>query len=165
MSSHVVVKPLGTQSGGVVFSTPRCASPDDYGRLLDIWERAVRATHHFLSDQDITALRAEIPAYFSLVTLWVLDVAGQPAGFMGMDGHHIAMLFVDPRWHRAGIGSTFIDFAQHYYGLPLTVDVNEQNPAAYAFYLRRGFKQIGRSPRDDQGRPFPLLHLCMDAAH
>jgi putative acetyltransferase len=41
----------------------------------------------------------------------------------------------------------------------LTVDVNEQNPGALAFYLRMGFVARGRSERDGQGRPYPLLHL------
>jgi putative acetyltransferase len=41
----------------------------------------------------------------------------------------------------------------------LTVDVNEQNPAAVGFYERLGFVVVGRSPRDGSGRPFPLLHL------
>lgn len=123
----------------------------------------MRATHLFLSDQAIAALRTEIPAYFSHVELWVIDTNRQPAGFMGLDGRHIAMLFVDPRWHRTGMGSALIDFARHHYGLPLTVDVNEQNPAAQAFYQRRGFKLVGRSALDAQGRPFPLLHLCLNA--
>ena len=145
-------------------ATPRLACTNDYQSLLDIWERAVRATHNFLSPQDITTLRAEIPTYFPHVELWILDVDKQPAGFMGVDRHHIAMLFIEPRWHRSGMGTALINFAVQQYGLPLTVDVNEQNPAAHAFYLRQGFRQIGRSPQDDQGRPFPLLHLCKDTA-
>ena len=39
------------------------------------------------------------------------------------------------------------------------VDVNEQNPQALGFYRHLGFEQVGRSPLDGQGRPFPLLHL------
>jgi putative acetyltransferase len=41
----------------------------------------------------------------------------------------------------------------------LTVDVNEQNPEALAFYRACGFTVAGRSEVDDAGRPFPLLHL------
>jgi putative acetyltransferase len=32
------------------------------------------------------------------------------------------------------------------------------------FYERLGFKRIGRSPLDDAGRPYPLLHLALDPA-
>jgi putative acetyltransferase len=40
-----------------------------------------------------------------------------------------------------------------------TVDVNEQNPEAVAFYLRLGFRVEGRSELDSTGKPFPLLHM------
>jgi putative acetyltransferase len=45
----------------------------------------------------------------------------------------------------------------------LRVSVNEQNPAAIGFYAALGFEVVGRSPVDDAGRPFPLLHM-RDAA-
>ena len=46
----------------------------------------------------------------------------------------------------------------------LRLDVNEQNPAAVAFYTAKGFTQVGRSEVDGQGRPFPLLHLARNAS-
>lgn len=45
-------------------------------------------------------------------------------------------------------------------GLGVTeVDVNEQNPQAYCFYQKQGFKKYSRSELDGQGNPFPVLHL------
>ncbi|MGY0625916.1 MAG: GNAT family N-acetyltransferase, partial [Paraglaciecola chathamensis] len=41
------------------------------------------------------------------------------------------------------------------------VDVNEQNPKALGFYQRIGFKVVGRSELDGQGKPYPLLHLAL----
>ena len=38
-------------------------------------------------------------------------------------------------------------------------DADEQNPAACGFYRALGFVVVGRSPVDDDGRPFPLLHM------
>ncbi|MFP6898965.1 MAG: hypothetical protein VCA38_20405 [Roseibacillus sp.] len=34
----------------------RLANPDDPDLLLDIWLRSVRATHHFLTEDDIQSL-------------------------------------------------------------------------------------------------------------
>ncbi len=44
-------------------------------------------------------------------------------------------------------------------GLATALDVNEQNEGAVRFYAARGFAEVGRSPLDGEGRPFPLLHL------
>ena len=41
----------------------------------------------------------------------------------------------------------------------LAVDVNEQNWPARSFYEALGFVVIGRSPLDDTGRPYPILHM------
>jgi putative acetyltransferase len=39
--------------------------------------------------------------------------------------------------------------------------VNEQNAQAVGFYEHLGFQRTGRSDKDSQGRPYPLIHLCI----
>ena len=39
------------------------------------------------------------------------------------------------------------------------VDVNEENKKALCFYLKKGYKIISRDAFDNQGKPFPILHL------
>ena len=41
--------------------------------------------------------------------------------------------------------------------------VNEQNPAAVAFYETRGFHTVERLETDDQGEPYPLLRMELQA--
>ena len=41
-----------------------------------------------------------------------------------------------------------------------TVDASEQATNALPFYLSRGFRVVGRSETDPQGRPYPLIHLA-----
>jgi putative acetyltransferase len=67
-------------------------------------------------------------------------------------------LFVDPAVHGRGVGTALLDDAAAHHPV-LTLDVNEENPAARAWYARRGFVETGRSETDDEGRPHPLLHL------
>ena len=84
---------------------------------------------------------------------------------MGRNGGHVDMLFVDPAFFGCGAGRTLLRLAWERAfaaGLPLTLDVNEQNPAAVAFYRRMGFVVTGRSPVDSAGRPYPLLHMAAD---
>jgi putative acetyltransferase len=130
--------------------------------LIDVWERSVRATHDFLNDDDIGALRPLVEAALDddALELWVLTEPGdQPVGFMGLAGDDISALFLEPDWRGQGGGSRLVAHAQALRGGDLTVDINEQNHAAVGFYHALGFVVIGRSPLDDGERPFPLLHM------
>jgi putative acetyltransferase len=127
-----------------------------------VWERSVRATHDFLTEDDIVALRPLVEAALDdeALELWVLTAPGdQPVGFMGLAGNDISALFMEPARRGQGGGSRLVAHAQALRGGDLTVDVNEQNQAAVGFYQALGFVVVGRSPLDDGGRPFPLLHM------
>ena len=133
-------------------------------RLFRIWRSAVAATHHFLSAEDFAAIERIVEDdYLPAAELWVAaDVDGRPLGFMGLTGSNIDALFVDPELHGQGIGRVLVNHARSVAGPSLTVDVNEQNESAAAFYERLGFRRTGRSEVDDRGRPYPLLHLVLD---
>ncbi|GAB4542951.1 MAG: acetyltransferase [Parvularculaceae bacterium] len=137
----------------------RPIAPADFEAVHGLWERAVRATHDFLSEAEIAEISAQVrDAYLPNAPL-LLAVDGEKIlAFMGMTGSHIDALFVDPAAFGRGVGRALIGEARKR-GRPVTVDVNEDNPGAVAFYEKMGFERIGRSETDDQGRPFPLLHL------
>jgi putative acetyltransferase len=67
-------------------------------------------------------------------------------------------LFIDPAYCGRGLGRAMVEHACSI-APDLSVDVNEQNEAAVAFYRHLGFAQVGRSPVDGSGRPYPLLHM------
>jgi putative acetyltransferase len=77
------------------------------------------------------------------------------------DGH-VEALFVDPEHKLRGVGRALIQHALELHR-PLTTDVNEQNVAAIEFYEHIGFRRTGRSETDNQGRKYPLIHLCSEA--
>ena len=132
---------------------------------MDIWLRSVRATHTFLSEQDIPSLLPPTRDYLTSdgPELWVLCTDdGVVVGFMGMSGSKMEALFLAPEFHGQGGGRRLVRHAQERHG-ELTTDVNEQNPAARLFYEACGFVVEGRSALDDQGRPFPLLHMRLAA--
>jgi len=140
----------------------RQAIAADHPLLLDIWQRSVRATHHFLQASDIDALLPQLrDVYLPAVELWVaVDAEDTPLGFIGLNEQHVEMLFIDPDLRGQGIGRALLDHARSSRDT-LSVDVNEQNPEAVGFYLHYGFVQTGRSPLDGEGRPFPLLHMSL----
>ena len=130
----------------------------DFAILAGIWERSVRATHDFLTENDIESIRqALIPDYFPNVDIYGLSVGGSIVGFIGLSGNKIEMLFIDADKMGFGYGSTLMAFAMNR-GATL-VDVNEQNADALEFYKSKGFKIIRRDETDEAGRPFPILHL------
>ncbi len=133
---------------------------DHYPALCDIWERSVRASHSFLSEADITQIKeALIPEYFPTVDLFGVRENGVLAGFIGVAGDRIEMLFIDSNFMGRGYGSLLIEHALE--SGCRYVDVNEQNQAALKFYLSKGFIVTGRDEMDDAGRPYPILHLSL----
>ena len=133
-----------------------------YKALVALWERSVRATHGFLTEADINDLRPQVLEALSddALELWVLaDRADVPVGFMGLVDHDIAALFLEPAARGQGGAGSSSHTPNSCARASLTVDVNEQNPAALGFYEALGFVVVGRSPVDGDGRPFPLLHM------
>ncbi|WP_409340679.1 acetyltransferase [Paenibacillus sp. MBLB4367] len=137
---------------------------EDHDTLAEIWLRAVRATHHFISEDDIAFYHRMVrDEYLTAVEVWeVLDDRHKPIGFIGLDGTKVEMLFVDPDHHGKGAGRQLLDHAKGLKGNALSVDVNEQNEGALAFYQKYGFVQASRSEHDSAGRPYPILHLRMN---
>lgn len=137
-------------------------SPADRQRLVEVWESAVRATHHFLGEDDIQFFKPLVrDAYLDSMRLACLrDAAGRIAGFIGTTGDRVDMLFVDSAQHGRGIGRALMEHALACGAR--TVDVNEQNPQAVDFFLRMGFVRAGRSEIDALGKAFPVLHLVKE---
>src|SRR5436305_1695783 len=133
--------------------------PEDFPRVVEVWEGSVRATHHFVTEADILffkpLVRDELP---SVELACVRDNRGIVAGFIGVAQGKIEMLFVDPAWRGHGIGRRLINHAVEKLDAT-TLDVNEQNEQALGFYLRVGFRIEGRSEVDGLGKPYPLLHM------
>lgn len=134
--------------------------PVDLPRTAEVWEASVRATHDFVSDEDVRGFRplveAELPNVMQLVC--VRDIEDQVAGFVGVEDGKVEMLFLHPDCIGQGAGRRLLDYAISEFGAT-TLDVNEQNEHAVAFYLHMGFVVEGRSADDGQGKPYPLLHL------
>lgn len=143
----------------------RPARQQDRAALLALWERAVRATHHFLHEQDVVALRPLVREELAsdLIDWWVLaSPTGTPIGFLGMAGRSIEALFIDPEHRRQGGGQLLVMHAQELSGGPLSVEVNEQNEDGVRFYEALGFFVVNRSRTDAGGRPFPVLRMHRD---
>jgi putative acetyltransferase len=133
----------------------------EYATLLEIWESSVRATHHFLEEEDIHYFKKIIreKEVFSHVELsCVRDRENNMLGFMGVSGENLEMIFIDAPFIGKGIGKILLLHAIENLKIR-KVDVNEQNEAALKFYEHFGFKIISRSELDGTGKPYPILHM------
>lgn len=141
----------------------RKSIPVDAPALTAIWRESVLATHDFLSREDFNEIETLVgEQYLPNVEVWVIEDDGKPVGFMGMTESNIDSLFISPDQRGKGIGKHMIAHVKALVGT-LTVDVNEQNVQGAGFYRHMGFVETGRSETDDQGRPYPLLHMRLEA--
>ena len=134
-------------------------TPELVERLVDVWERSVRATHTFLSEAEIAEIKPFVPqAIAGVETLVVAEGDGGSAGFMGVQDGRLEMLFLDPAARGNGLGRRILEHGIEQLGVT-ELTVNEQNPQAVGFYEQLGFKTYRRTELDEEGHPYPLLYM------
>lgn len=140
--------------------TIRKSTLDDVERLFDVWHSAVEATHDFLIPEDHAEIAALVrDQYLPVADLDVaIDEHGLPLAFMGMTGNEIDALFVHADARGTGVGRLMVEHA-FATGPVIRTEVNEQNGQGVAFWEHMGFRRIGRTEIDGQGRPYPLLQM------
>ena len=134
-------------------------TPELVERLVDVWERSVRATHTFLSEAEVAEIKPFVPqALAGVETLVVAEKDEEPLGFMGVQDGRLEMLFLDPGARGQGLGRRLLEHGIERLGVR-ELTVNEQNPQAVGFYEHLGFKTYRRTELDEEGRPYPLLYM------
>jgi putative acetyltransferase len=132
----------------------------EYKNVVELWESSVRATHHFLKEEDIEYFKPLIlNTYLDAVELrCIRNNDKKIVGFLGIANQNLEMLFIHPEYRGKGIGKTLLDYSINQ--LDITkVDVNEQNEQAVGFYKYYGFETIRRSKLDSSGKHYPTLHM------
>ena len=133
-------------------------SPSLLDVLLEIWEQSVRATHLFLSDAEVNAIRAYVPQALKSVEHLIAAETEKPIAFMGVQNGRLEMLFLAPEERGKGIGKQMLQYGIENYGTA-ELTVNEQNPQAVGFYAHMGFEAYKRTEFDEEGHPYPLLYM------
>ncbi|WP_210486439.1 GNAT family N-acetyltransferase [Rufibacter aurantiacus] len=139
------------------------ATPADYPELVAVWEASVRATHDFVTEEEIDHFRPIIlHDYLKMMQLTCArNNHGAILGFAGVISGKLEMLFLHPMARGRGIGTALLQYVIQHQGVT-KVDVNEENEQALEFYQRHGFKVINRSEQDAMGKPHPILYMELD---
>ena len=96
-----------TRTGNIIdaLSSRRLSRPpEDFPRVVNVWEASVRATHHFVTEADIQffkpLVREGLPHVAELAC--VRDGEGEVIGFIGIVDAKVEMLFIHPALARPG---------------------------------------------------------------
>ena len=132
-------------------------------KLLQVWESSVKATHLFLSDDEINNIKQYVPQALNGVPVLVVaeNENGNPTGFMGIAEQMLEMLFISNECRGQGTGKQLLQYGIDNYSVN-KLAVNEQNPLAKGFYEHMGFTIYKRTELDEQGNPYPLLYMKRD---
>lgn len=129
-------------------------------QLIKVWESSVRATHSFLSEDEIGEIKKYVPQALKGVPVLIIaeNDNGNPVGFMGVADKMLEMLFISIENRGQGIGKRLLQYGMDNYSIN-ELAVNEQNPQAKGFYEYMGFEVYKRTELDEQGKPYPLLYM------
>jgi ribosomal protein S18 acetylase RimI-like enzyme len=80
--------------------------------------------------------------------LWVYELDNRPVAYLGIAGEFIDRLYVDPAYHRRGIGQALLDHARTLSPNHLWLYTHVANTHARAFYEKNYFiaEKFGTSP-------------------
>ena len=131
--------------------------------LLNVWEDSVRATHNFLSNEEIEKIKEFVPQALSNIAHLIIenDENEIPIAFMGIEKQKLEMLFITSKCRGKGIGKKMLLYGIENYKIN-DLAVNEDNPQAKGFYEHMGFKVYQRNELDDQGNPYPVLYMQLE---
>lgn len=131
--------------------------------LLEVWEDSVRATHLFLSDEEIQNIKKYVPMGLSEIGHLIIasDENKNPLAFMGIEDGKLEMLFIKNSERGKGLGKRLLNYGIEQYHVH-ELAVNEQNPQAKGFYEHMGFKVYQKNELDDQGNPYPVLYMKLE---
>ena len=134
--------------------------PEDCDEVLSVWAAATAMAHPFLSERFLEVERHEIRnVHLPKADTWVLEAEGHVVGFISLLGSEVGAIFVDPRFHRSGIGWALLDHARTLRE-ELEVEVFRDNAVGRAFYAKYGFEPILQRIHEPTGLEVVRLRLA-----
>lgn len=94
----------------------------------------------------------------------VAEVEGEVAGFIAWSGGYIGWLYVDPLYHRQGVGRALVRAALEKIGDGAWMVCLDGNDPAQRLLESEGFRMLGHFPGEIDGVPFEALRMVHRSA-
>lgn len=128
-------------------------------QMILVWEKSVKATHHFISSEEVDRLKELVKKIdFTSYSVYCLTSGNKVLGFLGVENNVIETLFLDPEYIGQKLGTKLMNFALNDLKAD-KVNVNEQNIDAIKFYSKFGFVTYERIEKDSEGYPILKMKL------
>jgi len=134
----------------------RAAEPDDAARIARLFRAVREACLPYLPrlhtpEEDLGYFSGHV---LTSSTVWIAEADGQIAGFAAFGAGSLDHLYVDPQFHRCGIGTALLDIARSAEDR-LELWVFARNQAARRFYERHGFRLVEETDGsgNEEGEP------------
>lgn len=147
----------------------RAVSAADVPKLAEVFTRAVHeiaaASYDAAQrdawapqDMDLEQWRARLAEQ----QIWLAEIGGQIAGFIGMKAQHVEMLFTHPAYARCGVASALYRHAlqQRPAGAPITTDASLE---ARPFFERHGWRVQSEEVVERNGVKLKRFHMQLAA--
>ena len=134
------------------FRLIRLFRDDDFEMVTQFWYRAMDAAMPGLQTRLGHTLEGAREYFKKFVAvenqLWVYELESKPVGYLGIHHDFIDRLYVDPAYHRRGIGQALLDHARTLSTDHLWLYTHAANKMARSFYDKNGFvaEKFGISP-------------------
>ena len=87
--------------------------------LLEVWEDSVKATHLFLSNEEIENIKRYVPKALNGVEHLIIieNETDQPIAFMGIEAKKLEMLFIKNSERGKGLGKHLLNYGIENYNV------------------------------------------------
>ena len=121
--------------------TIRQPLPTEVEEIIRIWLDGNMQAHPFIQPDSWLNHVGYMREALLQAEVYIYEQGGNIAGFIGLEGSHIAGLFIDKHHQSQGIGTSLIEFIKQKH-LSLTLTVYRKNEKALQFYQKHNFVAV-----------------------